>query len=157
MARQPVLFNETSCNSEKKNGSEDAKLTVFPRATNGPLKQKQNFDPEVPLNNFRFPVGGCLAAWQAISLPKVTLLGPKNVVFGPNSFFCGQTQKNCYNHNGTPKRQPFCFDCISGGLWEAVQVLFGPKIDYKSDFLRFTFITYLFHLSRTRLNAIIIV
>ena len=116
--------------------------------------------PESPLDNFRFPVGGCLAAWQAVSwpkLPKVTLLGPKNVVFGTNSFFCGQPQKNCYNHNGTPKRQPFCFDCISGGLREAVQVLFGPKIDYKSDFLRFTFITYLFHLSRTRLNAIIIV
>ena len=46
---------------------------------------------------------------------------------------------------------------LQGGLREAVQVLFGPKIDYKSDFLRFTFITYLFHLSRTRLNAIIIV
>ena len=93
LACQPVLFNETSCNSEKKNGSEDAKLTVFPRATNGPLKQKQNFDPEVPLNNFRFPVGGCLAAWQAISLPKVTLLGPKNAVFvARNQFFCGQPQ-----------------------------------------------------------------
>ena len=66
--------------------------------------------PESPLDNFCFPVSGCLASWQAVSwpkLPKVTLLGPKMLFFGLNSFFCGQPQKHCYNHDGTPKRQPF--------------------------------------------------
>ena len=40
--------------------------------------------PEVTLDNFGFLVGGCLAAWQAVScprLPKVALLGSKFTVF----------------------------------------------------------------------------
>ena len=49
--------------------------------------------PEVTLDTFSFLVGGCLAAWRAVSwprLPKVTLLGSKNAVFGPKPFFCEQ-------------------------------------------------------------------
>merc|ERR1711947_2871 len=46
--------------------------------------------PEVTLDTFGFPVGGRLAAWRAVSwprLPKVALLGSKNAVFGPKPFF----------------------------------------------------------------------
>ena len=62
--------------------------------------------PEVTLDNFGFPVGGLLAAWQAVSwpqLPKEALLGSKNAVFGLKSIFCGQPKKSCYNLDGTPK------------------------------------------------------
>ena len=72
---------------------------------------------EVTLDNFVFLVCGHLAAWQAVlwpQLPKVALLGSKNAVFGLKSIFCGQPKKNCYNHDGTPKWQPFCADCIAG-------------------------------------------
>ena len=37
--------------------------------------------------------------------------------FLPKCIFCGQLQKNCNNHDGTPKRQTFCVDCIAG--WSA--------------------------------------
>ena len=49
--------------------------------------------PEVTMDTFSFLVGGCLAAWRAVSwprLPKVALLGSKNAVFGPKPFFCEQ-------------------------------------------------------------------
>ena len=52
--------------------------------------------PEVTLDTFSFLVGGCLAAWRAVSwprLPKVALLGSKNAVFGPKTFFCGHPCK----------------------------------------------------------------
>ena len=52
--------------------------------------------PEVTLDTFSFPVGGRLAAWRAVSwprLPKVALLGSKNAVFGPKPFFCGHPCK----------------------------------------------------------------
>ena len=51
---------------------------------------------EVTLDIFSFPVGGRLAAWRAVSwprLPKVALLGSKNAVFGPKPFFCGHPCK----------------------------------------------------------------
>ena len=46
--------------------------------------------PEVTLDNFGFLVGGLLAAWQAVSwprLPKEALLGSKNAVFWPEINF----------------------------------------------------------------------
>ena len=46
--------------------------------------------PEVTLDNFSFLVGGLLAAWQAVSwprLPKEALLGSKNAVFWPEINF----------------------------------------------------------------------
>ena len=52
--------------------------------------------PEVTLDTFGFPVGGRLAAWRAVSwprLPKVALLGSKNAVFGPKPFFFGHPCK----------------------------------------------------------------
>ena len=52
--------------------------------------------PEVTLDTFGFPVGGRLAAWRAVSwprLPKVALLGSKNAVFGRKPFFCGHPCK----------------------------------------------------------------
>ena len=52
--------------------------------------------PEVTLDTFSFPVGGRLAAWLAVSwprLPKVALLGSKNAVFGQKPFFCGHSCK----------------------------------------------------------------
>ena len=52
--------------------------------------------PAVTLDNFGFPGGGRLAAWRAVSwprLPKVALLGSRNAVFGPKAFFCGQPCK----------------------------------------------------------------
>ena len=52
--------------------------------------------PEVTLDTFSFLVGGRLAAWRAVSwprLPKVALLGSKNAVFGPKTFFCGHPCK----------------------------------------------------------------
>ena len=53
--------------------------------------------PEVTLDNFCFPVGGCLAAWRAVSwpqLPKVALLGSKNDVFCPKPFFVDTRAKD---------------------------------------------------------------
>ena len=65
--------------------------------------------PEVTLDTFGFPVGGRLAAWLAVSwprLPKVALLGSKNAVFWPEtSFFVVNLKIDCYNHDGTTKRQ----------------------------------------------------
>ena len=52
--------------------------------------------PEVTMDTFSFLVGGCLAAWRAVSwprLPKVALLGSKNAVLGPKPFFCGHPCK----------------------------------------------------------------
>merc|ERR1719341_2065504 len=52
--------------------------------------------PEVAMDAFGFLVGGCLAAWRAVSwprLPKVALLGSKIAVFGPKPFFCGHPCK----------------------------------------------------------------
>ena len=53
--------------------------------------------PEVTLDTFSFLVGGCLAAWRAVSwprLPKVALLGSKNAVFGPKPFFVDTRAKD---------------------------------------------------------------
>ena len=65
--------------------------------------------PEVTLDNFGFPVGGRLATRRAVSwprFPKVALLGSKNAVFWPETiFFVVSLKINCYNHDGTPKRQ----------------------------------------------------
>ena len=65
--------------------------------------------PEVTLDTFSFLVGGRLAAWRAVSwprLPKVALLGSKNAVFWPEtSFFVVNLKIDCYNHDGTTKRQ----------------------------------------------------
>ena len=65
--------------------------------------------PEVTLDTFGFPVGGRLATRRAVSwprLPKVALLGSKNAVFWPETiFFVVSLKINCYNHDGTPKRQ----------------------------------------------------
>ena len=57
--------------------------------------------PEVTLDTFSFLVGGCLAAWRAVSwpqLPKVALLGSKNDVFCPKPFVCGHPCKG-FNKN----------------------------------------------------------
>ena len=65
--------------------------------------------PEVTLDNFGFPVGGRLAARRGVlwpQLPKVALLGPKNAVFlARNQFFVVNFKIDCYNHDGTTKRQ----------------------------------------------------
>ena len=65
--------------------------------------------PEVTLDTFGFPVGARLAARRAVlwpQLPKVALLGPKNAVFWPEtSFFVVNLKIDCYNHDGTTKRQ----------------------------------------------------
>ena len=66
--------------------------------------------PQVTLDNFGFPVGGRLAVRRAVfrhRLPKVALFGPKNTVFlGPEiNFLWTASTKNCYHHDGTPKRQ----------------------------------------------------
>ena len=65
--------------------------------------------PEVTLDTFGFPVGARLAARRAVlwpQLPKVALLGPKNATFlARNQFFVVSLKINCYNHNGTHKRQ----------------------------------------------------
>ena len=65
--------------------------------------------PEVTLYKFCFSVGGRLAARRAVSwprLPKVALLGSKNATFlARNQFFVVSLKINCYNHNGTHKRQ----------------------------------------------------
>ena len=74
-------------------------------------------------------------------LPKVALLGLKRC-FWPAS-------KNCYNREGTPKRQPFGVDCIAG--W-SLGGRSGPFRAQKTDFLCFAYITHLFGLSRTRLK-----
>ena len=65
--------------------------------------------PEVTLDTFGFPVGARLATRRAVlwpQLPKVALLGPKNAVFWPEtSFFVVNLKIDCYNHDGTTKRQ----------------------------------------------------
>ena len=65
--------------------------------------------PEVTLDIFGFLVDGLLAAWRAVSwprLPKVALLGSKNAVFWPETnFYAVNLKIDCYNHDGTTKRQ----------------------------------------------------
>ena len=64
-------------------------------------------------------------AWQAVSLPrlpKAALLSPKTLFFGLKSIFCGQPKKDCYNHDGTPQRQPFLLTALQGGLRVGVSI-----------------------------------
>ena len=65
--------------------------------------------PEGTLDTLGFLVGGRLAIRRAVSWPwlhKVALLGSKNATFlARNQFFVVSLKINCYNHNGTHKRQ----------------------------------------------------
>ena len=82
--------------------------------------------------------------------------GTQNFVQVREDIFFWPASKNCYNHDGTPKRQPSCVDCIAcwspGGRtgpfwaqnWTKNLIFQAPPIE-----------THLFGLSRTRLNAII--
>ena len=109
--------------------------------------------PEVTLDTFSFLVGGCLAAWRAVSwprLPKVALLGSKNAVFGPKPFFCGHP---CKGFN----RKMLSFWCPVMVVTKKIgrvrkKMDLGPKnciFDQKfCIFLRYTYETTLF-LART--------
>ena len=100
--------------------------------------------PEVTLDTFSFPVDGRLAAWRAVSwprLPKVALLGSKNAVFYPKSFFCGQPKKNVTIMMGHLKDNLLVLNSLQGGLRGAVRAYIGPK---NLIVLRYTYITHLF-------------
>ena len=56
------------------------------------------------------------------------LFGPKNAVL---SFFVASLKINCYNHDGNLKDNLLALTASQGGLWEAVHVLFEPKIGPK--------------------------
>ena len=47
---------------------------------------------------------------------------PKTLLFGLKSIFCGQPKKDCYNHDGTPQRQPFLLTALQGGLRVGVSI-----------------------------------
>ena len=86
---------------------------------------------------FGFPVGGRLAAWQADSwpqLPKLALFRHINAVFWPEINSFALSQKNCYSHDRTPKRQPVCVDCVAGWSPGVRPGPFGPKIGPKIRF-----------------------
>ena len=52
-----------------------------------------------------------------------------------NSFFGDITKKNCYHHDGTPKRQHFCVYRVAGQAHGgAAGSIFGPKLVQKADF-----------------------
>ena len=105
------------------------------------------------MDTFSFLVGGCLAAWRAVSwprLPKVALLGSKNAVFGPKPFFCGHP---CKGFN----RKMLSFWCPVMVVTKKIgrvrkKMDLGPKnciFDQKfCIFLRYTYETTLF-LART--------
>jgi len=94
------------------------------------------------------PISDALGLSRAVFLAGIAQSGPfwaqKRCFFGPKSFFCGQPQKNCYNIDRTPKRQPFCVDCIAGwspaGRPGPVLAQNWPKNLF---LLRFTYITHL--------------
>ena len=93
--------------------------------------------PEVTLDTFSFPVGGRLAAWRAVSwpqLPKVALLGPITLFFGPKSIFLRPASKKVVTIvTGHLKDDQFVLTALQG-VREAVQVLFRPKISPKFRF-----------------------
>jgi len=97
--------------------------------------------PEVTLDNFGLPVGGRLAACAQPRLPKVALLGSKNAVFYPKSFFCGQPKKNVTIMMGHLKDNLLVLNSLQGGLRGAVRAYIGPK---NLIVLRYTYITHLF-------------
>ena len=76
-----------------------------------------------------------MAAWQAVSWPrllKVALFGPKNAVFlAQDDFFVASLKTIVTIMTGHLKDRLFVLTVLQGGLWEAVQVLFGPKIGLK--------------------------
>ena len=81
---------------------------------------------------------------KKIAQAKVALFGPKNAVFlAQHEFFCGQPQKNCYNHDGQPKKTTFCVYCIAGRSPGGHPGPFGAQNWPKNlIFLHLTFITH---------------
>ena len=70
--------------------------------------------------------------------PKRPFLSPKTLLFGLKSIFCGQPKQNCYNHDGTPQRQPFLLTALQGGLRVGVSI-YLPYIYLKQPSLRGTY------------------
>ena len=76
--------------------------------------------------------------------------GTQNFVQVRKDIFLWPASKKCYNHDGTPKRQPFCVDCIAGwSLGELPDPFWAQNWPKNLIFLRFINITHLFSLSRT--------
>jgi len=69
----------------------------------------------------------------------------KRCFLARNDFFVDSLKKICYHHDRTPKRQPFCVDCIAGWSPGGRQ---GPFLAQKwpenLNILRYTHITHLF-------------
>ena len=90
-----------------------------------------------------------MAEFQAKNMPRQPARGlPCNGVntkmlpiafFGLKSIFLWPASKNCYNHHGTLKRQPFCVDCIAGWFSGGRPSPFWAQ---NLIFLRFTDILY---------------
>ena len=65
----------------------------------------------------RWPFG-CLAGRFMAAIAQRGPFGVQKCCFlAPNQFFVDSLKKDCYNHDGTPKRQPFCVVCIA--CWSA--------------------------------------
>ena len=59
---------------------------------------------------------------------------PRTLFRFARTFFFGQPQKIVTIMTGHLKDKLFVLTALQGGLWEAVQVLLGPKLALKSDF-----------------------
>ena len=97
---------------------------------------------EAILDTFGFPVGGRLAAQQAVfwaRLPKMGLFGPKSVVFGPKiHFFWASSNFFAFMMTGHQKNNVFMFIIMPGKLPGGARTCFWPKIGLKIRFFNAT-------------------
>ena len=97
---------------------------------------------EATLDTFGFPVGGRLAARQAVfwaRLPKMGLFGPKSAVFGPKIHFLWASSKFFATiMTGHQKDNVFMFIIMPGKLLGGARTCFWPKIGLKIRFFNAT-------------------
>ena len=93
----------------------------------------------------RWPFGRSAAHFMATITQSGPFWAQKRSFLARNHFFVDSLKKNCYHHDGTPKRQPFCVDRLAGWSPGGYQGPFlGQKWPENLIFLHYTHITHLF-------------
>ena len=88
----------------------------------------------------RWPFGRSAGRFMAPIAQSGPFWAQKRCFLARNDFFVDSLKKICYHHDRTPKRQPFCVDCIAGWSPGGRQ---GPLLAQKWPenliFLRYTY------------------
>ena len=104
----------------------------------------------------RWPFGRSAGRFLAPIAQSGPFWAQKCCFLAGNQFLVDSLKKNCYHHDGTPKRQRFCVDRLAGWSPGRHQGPFmGQKWPENLIFLRYTYKIPFFGLRRTWLNEII--